>query len=80
MRLAFDFGEFTIQRFTVDTKGVGGLIFVAAGLFEDLEDVFFLHFIQRQGPFSRVVEHAPIATGPLNRSTGDRQERSFRFG
>ena len=67
MRFAFDFGELTIQCFTVDTKGVGGLIFVAAGLLEDLEDIFFLHFIQRQSPFSRVVEHAPIATGSLNR-------------
>ena len=62
MRVTFDFSEFTIQCFTVNTKCVGGLVFVFAGLFEDLEDVFFLHFVERQGPLSRVVEHAPIAT------------------
>ena len=59
MRLAFYFSELTIQRFPVDAKRVGGLVFVAAGLFENLEDIFFFHFIQRQGPFSRVVEYAP---------------------
>ena len=37
----FDFGEFTIQGLSVDAKGMRGLIFIAAGFFENFFDVFF---------------------------------------
>ena len=62
-----NFTQLSIQCFAIDPEHVRSLVLVAAGPLEDLEDIFFLHFIQRQGPFSCVIEHAPIATGPLNR-------------
>src|SRR5262249_14257185 len=65
--LLFDFSKITIQRFTVDTKRVSSLVLVPTCLLENLADVFFFHFVQGQSPFHCLVDHAPIATGPLNR-------------
>ena len=75
-----NFTQLSIQCFAIDPEHVCGLVLVAAGLLEDLEDIFFLHFIQRQGPFSRVIKHAPIATGPLNRCRKIVRNNLARFG
>ena len=67
MRLALDFGELTIQGLAIDAKGMSGLVFVAAGLFEDLLNVLFFKLMQGQLLLSRFVQHTPIASRSLHR-------------
>src|SRR6185437_1623823 len=67
MKPAFDLGEFTIQGLTVDAKGMGGLIFIATGLFENFLDVLFFKLVQGQSVLGCFVQYTPVATGPLHR-------------